>query len=253
VQDTHGLTSTSEWTGVKLSTLLEAVGVQRGASWMLAEGSDAAGMDRSVPLTHEVLEEAMICYGQNGEALRPEQGFPLRLLIPGYEGNINIKWLRRLKFGTAPFMTREETSKYTDLMPDGNAYQFSLVMEAKSVITSPSGQQQIQPGFQEIRGLAWSGRGRVTKAEVSVDGGRTWQLARLQEPVLPKCHTRFLWPWRWNGQETILQSRCTDETGYVQPTRQELVKVRGNNSVFHYNAIQSWRVDRDGRIWNIYA
>src|SRR5437899_641298 len=182
---------------------------------------------------------------------RHHNGVPLidpsrhRLLIHGL--------VKRPKFGTAPFMTREETSKYTDLMPDGKAYQFSLVMEAKSVITSPSGQQQIQPGFQEIRGLAWSGRGRVTKAEVSVDGGRTWQLARLQEPVLPKCHTRFLWPWRWNGRETILQSRCTDETGYVQPTRQELVKVRGNNSVFHYNAIQSWRVDRDGRIWNIYA
>jgi sulfane dehydrogenase subunit SoxC len=253
VQDTHGLTSTSEWTGVKLSTLLEAVGVQRGVSWMLAEGSDAAGMDRSVPLTDEVLQEAMICYGQNGEALRPEQGFPLRLLIPGYEGNINVKWLRRLKLGTAPFMTREETSKYTDLMPDGKAYQFSLVMEAKSVITSPSGRQQIHPGFHEIRGLAWSGRGRVTKAEVSVDGGRTWQPARLQDPILPKCHTRFLLPWRWNGQEAILQSRCTDETGYVQPTRQELVKVRGFNSTYHYNAIQSWRVDRDGRIWNIYA
>jgi sulfane dehydrogenase subunit SoxC len=253
VQDTHGLTSTSEWTGVKLSTLLEAAGVQRGASWMLAEGSDAAGMDRSVPLTDEVLNEAMICYGQNGEALRPEQGFPLRLLLPGYEGNINVKWLRRLKLGSAPFMTREETSKYTDLMPDGKAYQFSLVMEAKSVITSPSGQQQIHPGFQEIRGLAWSGRGRVAKVEVSVDGGRTWQPARLQEPVLPKCHTRFLLPWRWNGQEAILQSRCTDETGYVQPTRQELVKVRGYNSVFHYNAIQSWRVERDGRVRNIYA
>ncbi len=253
VQDTHGLTSTSEWTGVKLSTLLEAVGVQRGASWMLAEGSDSAGMDRSVPLTDEVLNEAMICYGQNGEALRPEQGYPLRLLLPGYEGNINVKWLRRLKLGTAPFMTREETSKYTDLMPDGKAYQFSLVMEAKSVITSPSGQQQIHPGFQEIRGLAWSGRGRVAKAEVSVDGGRTWQAARLQEPILPKCHTRFLLPWRWNGQEAILQSRCTDETGYVQPTRQELVKVRGSNSIFHYNAIQSWRVERDGRVRNIYA
>jgi sulfane dehydrogenase subunit SoxC len=253
VQDTHGLTSTSEWTGVKLSTLLEAVGAQRGASWMLAEGSDSAGMDRSVPLTDEVLQEAIICYGQNGEALRPEQGFPLRLFIPGYEGNINVKWLRRLKLGTAPFMTREETSKYTDLMPDGKAYQFSLVMEAKSVITSPSGRQQIHPGFHEIRGLAWSGRGRVTKAEVSVDGGRTWQPARLQDPILPKCHTRFLLPWRWNGQEAILQSRCTDETGYVQPTRQELVKVRGFNSTYHYNAIQSWRVDRDGRIWNIYA
>jgi len=195
----------------------------------------------------------MICYGQNGEALRPEQGYPLRLFLPGYEGNINVKWLRRLKLGAAPFMTREETSKYTDLMPDGKAYQFSLVMEAKSVITSPSGRQQIHPGFHEIRGLAWSGRGRVTKAEVSVDGGRTWQPARLQEPILPKCHTRFLLPWRWNGQEAVLQSRCTDETGYVQPTRQELVKVRGTKSVFHYNAIQSWGVERDGRVRHIYA
>ena len=166
------MTSTSEWTGVKLSTLLEAVGVRREATWMLAEGSDAAGLDRSVPLTDEVLQEAMICYGQNGEALRPEQGYPLRLLLPGFEGNINVKWLRRLKLGSAPFMTRWETAKYTDLMPDGKAYQFSLVMEAKSVITSPSGQQQIHPGFHEIRGLAWSGRGRVTKVEVS-SGRRT--------------------------------------------------------------------------------
>jgi len=253
VQDIYGLTSTSEWTGVKLSTLLEAVAVRREATWMLAEGSDAAGLDRSVPLADEVLQEAMICYGQNGEALRPEQGYPLRLLLPGFEGNINVKWLRRLKLGSAPFMTRWETAKYTDLLPDGKAYQFSLVMEAKSVITSPSGQQQIHPGFQEIRGLAWSGRGRVTKVEVSVDGGRTWQGAQLQEPVLPKCHTRFVFPWRWNGHDTILQSRCIDETGYIQPTRQELVKVRGNHSVYHYNAIQSWRVERDGRVRNIYA
>ena len=150
-------------------------------------------------------------------------------------------------------MTRWETAKYTDLLPDGKAYQFSLVMEAKSVITSPSGQQQIHPGFQEIRGLAWSGRGRVTKVEVSVDGGRTWQSAQLQEPVLPKCHTRFVFPWRWDGHDTILQSRCIDETGYIQPTRQELVKVRGNHSVYHYNAIHSWRVERDGRVRNIYA
>lgn len=251
VQELHGLTSTSEWTGVKLSTLLDLVGVQRGASWMLAEGSDAAGLDRSVPLTTEVLDEAMICYGQNGEALRPEQGYPMRLLLPGFEGNINVKWLRRLKLGTAPFMTRWETAKYTDLMPDGKAYQFSLVMEAKSVITSPSGRHQIQPGFHEIRGLAWSGRGRVTKAEISVDGGRTWQAAQLQEPVLAKCHTRFRLPWRWDGQEVILQSRCTDETGYVQPTREDLVKVRGTNSVYHYNGIQSWKVERDGQVRNI--
>ena len=253
VQDLYGLTSTSEWTGVKLSTLLELVGARSEAKWMLAEGSDAAGLDRSIPLTDDVLKEGMICYGQNGEALRPEQGYPLRLFLPGLEGNINVKWLRRLKLGREPFMTRWETSKYTDLMPDGKAYQFTLVMEAKSVITYPSGQQYIQPGFHEISGLAWSGRGRVTKVEVSLDGGRTWHAAQLQEPVLSKCHTRFHFPWRWNGQEAILQSRCVDETGYVQPMRQDLVKVRGINSVYHYHAIQSWRVDRDGRIRNIYA
>lgn len=253
VQDIYGLTSTSEWTGVKLSTLLEAVGVRREATWMLAEGSDAAGLDRSVPLTAEVLNEAMICYGQNGEALRPEQGYPLRLFLPGFEGNINVKWLRRLKLGAAPFMTRWETAKYTDLLPDGQAYQFTLVMEAKSVITYPSGHQQIRPGFHEISGLAWSGRGKVTKVEVSVDGGRTWQPAALQEPILSKCHTRFRFPWHWNGQEAILQSRCLDETGYLQPMRQDLVKVRGTNSLYHYNAIQSWKVAADGRIRNIYA
>ena len=252
VQDLYGLTSTSEWTGVKLSTLLEAVGVRHEATWMLAEGGDAAGLDRSVPLTDDVLHEAMICYGQNGEALRPEQGYPLRLLLPGFEGNINVKWLRRLKLGSAPFMTRWETAKYTDLLPNGKAYQFSLVMEAKSVITTPSGQQQIHPGFREIRGLAWSGRGRVTKVEVSVNGGRSWREAHLQDPVLPKCHTRFLFPWRWTGEETILQSRCLDETGYWQPTRQALVAVRGTHSLYHYNAIQSWKVERDGQVRNVY-
>lgn len=253
VQDTHGLTSTSEWTGVTLSTLLESVGVRREATWMLAEGSDAAGLDRSVPLTDEVLKEAMVCYGQNGEALRPEQGYPLRLLLPGFEGNINVKWLRRLKLGPAPFMTRWETATYTDLMPDGKAYQFSLVIEAKSVITSPSGRQRIHRGVQEIRGLAWSGRGKVAKVEVSVDGGRRWQVAQLQEPVLSKCHTRFRLPWRWNGQEAIVQSRCIDETGYVQPSRQDLVKVRGIHSTYHYNAIQSWRIERDGWVRNSYV
>jgi sulfane dehydrogenase subunit SoxC len=253
VQELHGLTSTSEWTGVKLSTLLDAVGMQREAAWMLAEGSDAAGLDRSVPLTDEVLNEAMVCYGQNGEALRPEQGYPLRLFLPGFEGNINVKWLRRLKMGAAPFMTRWETSKYTDLLPDGIAYQFSLVMEAKSVITSPSGRQEIHPGFREIQGLAWSGRGRITTVEVSVDAGRTWQAARLQEPILPKCHTRFRFPWTWNGRETIIQSRCTDETGYTQPSRKALIEVRGIHSSYHYNGIQSWKIGRDGFVRNVYA
>jgi len=253
VQELHGLTSASEWTGVKLSTLLDAVGMQREAAWMLAEGSDAAGLDRSVPLTDEVLNEAMVCYGQNGEALRPEQGYPLRLVLPGFEGNINVKWLRRLKMGAAPFMTRWETSKYTDLLPDGIAYQFSLVMEAKSVITSPSGREEIRPGFQEIQGLTWSGRGRITTVEVSVDAGRTWQAARLQEPILPKCHTRFRFPWTWNGRETIIQSRCTDETGYSQPSRKALIEVRGIHSSYHYNGIQSWKIGRDGLVRNVYA
>ncbi len=251
-QETHGLLSTSEWTGVPLATLLREVGRKPEATWLLAEGSDAAVMTRSLPLD-PILDEALLCYAQNGEALRPEQGYPLRLLLPGWEGNANIKWLRRLKLGTAPFMTREETSHYTDLMPDGTARQFTFVMEAKSVITSPSGGQRIHRGFVEIRGLAWSGRGRITRVEVSTDGGRTWQAASLQEPVLPKCATAFRLPWRWDGREATLQSRCTDDTGYVQPNRQALVAVRGLNSNYHHNAIQSWLVKQDGTIHNVHV
>lgn len=249
-QQTHGLTSTSEWTGVPLATVLKEAGVQSDATWMLAEGGDAAALTRSLPLDG-IMNDALLCYAQNGEALRPEQGYPLRLLIPGWEGNTCIKWLRRLKLGTAPSMTREETSQYTDLMPDGTARQFTMVMEAKSLITSPSGGQRIQPGFVEIRGLAWSGRGAVTKVEISTDGGRSWESALLQEPVLSKCHTRFRFPWRWNGEPAILQSRCTDETGYVQPSRSALVAVRGTHSVYHYNAIQSWQLLSDGQVTNV--
>mgnify|MGYP001294414623 CR=1 FL=1 len=252
VQHTHGLTSTSEWTGVRLSTILNEVGVKPEATWMLAEGSDAAAMTRSLPVG-EILNEALLCYAQNGEALRPEQGHPLRLVIPGWEGNTCIKWLRRLKLGTAPFMTREETSHYTDLMPDGTARQFTMVMDAKSVITTPSGGQRIRPGFVEIRGLAWSGRGTITRVDVSTDGGRTWEVAALQEPILPKCHTRFRFPWRWIGTAAILQSRCMDDTGYVQPTRAELLTVRGTNSIYHYNAIQSWAISSEGQVSNVHA
>jgi sulfane dehydrogenase subunit SoxC len=252
VQQTHGLTSTSEWTGVALKTVLQEVGMHPDASWMLAEGGDAAAMTRSLPLASG-LEEAILCYAQNGEPLRPEQGYPLRLLIPGWEGNTCIKWLRRLKLGRAPFMTREETSHYTDLMPDGTARQFTMVMEAKSVITSPSGGQRIQPGFQEIRGLAWTGRGRIALVEVSTDGGRSWRQAALQEPILPKCHTRFHLPWQWNGEDVVLQSRCLDDTGYRQPDRANLVAVRGVNSVYHYNAIQSWHIAADGKVSNVHA
>ena len=250
VQDTHGLMSTSEWTGVPLATVLTEAGIKLDAAWVLAEGSDAAAMTRSLPLA-EVMKEALLCYAQNGETLRPEQGYPLRLVIPGWEGNTCIKWLRRLKLGTAPFMTREETSRYTDLMPDGTARQFTFVMEAKSVITTPSGGQQIESGFVEIRGLAWSGRGSVKAVEVSTDGGWTWQPAQLQEPVLPHCHTRFRFGWRWNGEATVIQSRCIDDTGYVQPTRAALVAARGAHSLYHYNAIQSWKVAADGKVTNV--
>ena len=251
VQETHGLMSTSEWTGVPLATVLSEAGIKPDAAWVLAEGSDAAAMTRSLPLS-EVLRDALLCYAQNGEALRPEQGYPLRLVIPGWEGNTCIKWIRRLKLGTAPFMTREETSRYTDLMPDGTARQFTFVMEAKSVITSPSGGQRIEPGFVEIRGLAWSGRGLVKMVELSTDRGETWKAAQLQEPVLRQCHTRFRLGWRWNGEETILQSRCTDETGYIQPTRAALVSARGVHSSYHYNAIQSWKVGADGQVTNVH-
>lgn len=250
VQDTHGLMSTSEWTGVSLATVLGETGLKPDAAWLLAEGSDAAALTRSLPLT-EVLKDALLCYAQNGEALRPEQGYPLRLVIPGWEGNTCIKWLRRLKLGPAPFMTREETARYTDLMPDGTARQFTFVMEAKSVITTPSGGERIEPGFVEIRGLAWSGRGTVTNVEVSADGGLTWKQARIQDPVLPMCHTRFRFAWRWNGEEAVLQSRCTDETGYMQPSRAALVAERGIHSSYHFNAIQSWKVERNGQVGNV--
>lgn len=253
VQGTHGLTSTSEWTGVRLSTVLEMAGVQDSAAWILAEGSDAAVMTRSVPID-KAMDDAILAYAQNGEALRPEQGYPLRLLLPGYEGNTNIKWLRRLEVSDKPFMTREETSKYTDLMPDGTARQFTLEMDAKSVITFPSGAMKLpRAGYYEITGLAWSGRGAIKRVEVSVDGGQTWQEATLDGPVLPKCHTRFRLPWTWTGDEAVLQSRAVDDTGYTQPTLQDLVKVRGTNSVYHLNAIQSWHVAPSGEVTNVHA
>jgi sulfane dehydrogenase subunit SoxC len=249
VQQTHGLVMCCEWTGVLLSTLLDEVGVKNEASWVLTEGADAAAMTRSVPMA-KAMDDALIVYAQNGERLRPEQGYPLRLLLPGFEGNMNVKWLRRIKVGDQPWYTREETSKYTDLMPDGKARQFTFVMEAKSVITRPSGGQRLTggPGFYEISGLAWSGHGRITKVEVSTDGGASWRAAELQEPVLSRALTRFRAPWQWDGGPAMLQSRATDETGYLQPRHAELVEVRGVNSFYHYNAIQSWRVDPKGAV-----
>ena len=256
VQGTHGLTSTSEWTGVPLATILNECGVPGNAKWILAEGGDGAAMTRSIPI-EKAMKDCILAYGQNGEAIRPEQGYPLRLLAPGFEGNMNIKWIRRIEVSDMPFMTREETSKYTDLMPSGKAVQFSFEMEAKSVITSPSGEMTLDgPGFYEITGLAWSGRGAVKRVDVSVDGGRTWTEAALQGPVLPICHTRFRFPWRWDGREAILQSRCVDDTGYVQPTLGQVIAERGLDgplgSIYHLNAIQSWLVASDGKVSNVH-
>jgi sulfane dehydrogenase subunit SoxC len=234
-----------------VSTLLDEVGVRVSGRWILAEGADAAAMTRSIPI-EKALDDAIVAYAQNGERLRPEQGYPLRLFLPGFEGNMSVKWLRRLKVGDQPFETREETSKYTDLMPDGKARQFTFVMEAKSVITRPAGGQQLRDlGFHEITGLAWSGRGRIRGVDVSTDAGTTWTAAALQEPILPKCLTRFRLPWTWDGGPALLQSRAVDETGYVQPPKQTLVDVRGVNSGYHFNAQQIWRVAQGGAVTNV--
>ncbi|MEL7045426.1 MAG: sulfite dehydrogenase, partial [Pseudomonadota bacterium] len=232
-----GLTSQSEWTGVPLATLLREAGVRSGGSWVIAEGSDAAVMSRSIPL-EKCLDDALVVYAQNGEAIRPAQGYPIRLLLPGWEGNTNVKWLRRLEVTDGPSMARDETSKYTEPMRDGYIRQFSFEIEARSIITHPACPAVIEPGWQEIRGIAWSGRGRINRVEVSSDGGKRWQDARLQGPVLPKAHTRFGLPWKWDGQATELLSRATDETGYVQPTLKTILKERGPGSgPYHFNPI----------------
>ncbi len=252
-QEIHGLVSCTEWTGVMLSTVLAEAGLKSGAKWVLAEGADGAAMTRSIPM-EIALDDAMLVYGQGGEMLRPEQGYPLRLFLPGIEGNMSIKWLRRLKVGAQPFHTREETSKYTDLRPDGISDQFTFTMDAKSVILSPSGGEKVLPGtFREITGIAWTGRGRIKAVDVSVDGGRNWRSATLHEPVLSKALTRFTLPWRWDGSPVILQSRAIDEAGYVQPTRKQLLDARGPEYTYHYNAIQSWRVAATGEVSNVHA
>jgi sulfane dehydrogenase subunit SoxC len=244
-----GLFSTSEWIGVPLATLLREVGVSRGASWVLAEGGDAAVMSRSIPL-EKALDDAMIAYGQNGEAIRPAQGYPARLLLPGWEGNAQVKWIRRLEVSDRSSMTRDETSKYTDPLDDGTARQFSFVMDAKSTITFPAYPYILpEKGWWEIRGIAWSGRGRITRVDVTTDGGRAWVPAQLQEPVLPKCATRFRHIWNWDGGEAVLMSRATDETGYVQPDLETQIAERGEGTSYHYNTIRPWKVEADGRVF----
>ncbi len=252
VQWTHGLTSCSEWTGVRLATLLRELGVRSDAKWVLAEGGDGAGLMRSIPI-EKAMDDAILAYAQNGERLRSEQGFPLRLLVPGFEGNMNVKWLRRLELGDQPWWTHSEVTEYADPMPGGKTRVFSFEMRAKSVITTPSGGMRLDaPGFYEISGLAWSGLGKVHRVEISTDGGGRWQDAELQGPVLSKCHTRFRLPWNWNGGEAVLQSRVTDENGYVQPTLAALHKVHASGAT-HNNAIQSWKIAADGSVHNVHA
>ncbi len=253
VQAIHGLMSCQEWTGIRLAMLLAEAGVDPQATWLLAEGADASGMSRSIPI-EKAMDDAMIVLYQNGERVRPSNGYPMRLLLPGFEGNMNVKWLRRIKLTEGPTMTKDETSKYTILLPSGKALQFVFTMQAKSMITQPSpGLTMRGPGLYEISGLAWSGYGKIAKVEVSADSGKSWGVAALQEPVLSKAVTRFRMAWQWNGGPAVLQSRSTDETGYVQPSRAQLVALRGDRGAYHNNMVQSWAVSAGGEVQNVYA
>ena len=247
-QKVAGMMSTSEWTGVPLATLFREVGAKSDASWFLAEGGDACLMTRSVPMA-KAWDDALIVWAQNGEPLRPAQGYPLRLLLPGWEGNINVKWLRRLELGTQPWRTRWETSKYTDPLPGNKSREFSFENDVKSIITSPSHPRTLEArGWYSVQGLAWSGRGRVTKVEVSPDGGRTWEFAELMGPALPKAAVRFQYMLHWTGGEQVLLSRATDDAGFTQPPRAELLAARGLGTDYHFNQIVGWKVARDGAI-----
>jgi len=250
-QFTHGMVHCVMYTGVPLKLILEEAGLKPGASWIMAEGADSSGMNRSVPLP-KALDDCLVAFRMNGEALRPEQGYPLRLVVPGWEGNMWVKWLRRIEVGDAPWMTREETSKYTDLLADGSSRRFTFVMDAKSVITNPSPQAPLKARGQNVlSGLAWSGRGSIRRVDVSLDGGRNWREARIDGPVLPMALTRFYADLDWQGEELMLQSRCVDDTGYVQPTKAELRAVRGVNSIYHNNGVQTWLVRSDGSCENV--
>ena len=253
VQYTHGMLSCAEFTGVPLREVLAHCGADfRRGRYVLAEGADGSGMTRTIPMEMIESGEVLLAYGMNGEMLRPENGYPLRLVVPGVQGVSWVKWLRRIEVGDQPWDTKDETLHYVDLMPDGRVRQYTSIQEAKSVITSPSGGQALlDRGYHAISGLAWSGRGRIKRVDVSVDGGNHWRTARLQTPVLSKALTRFSLDWTWDGTPVILQSRAADETGYVQPTIRALRAVRGTRSIYHNNAIQSWRIDASGEVANV--
>jgi len=251
-QYTHGMVHCVMYTGVPLRHVLEEAGLKTNARWILAEGADASAMTRSLPL-EKALDDCLIAYGMNGEALRPEQGYPLRLVVPGWEGNTWIKWLRRIEVGDKPWMQREETSKYTDLLANGKARRFTWEMDVKSVITSPSPQAPITHGRGQtvISGLAWSGQGTIKRVDVTLDGGRNWQTARIEGPSLPKALHRFYLDFMWDGSPLLIQSRAIDGAGFVQPTKDELRAARGVNSIYHNNGIQTWNVKSDGTVENV--
>jgi sulfane dehydrogenase subunit SoxC len=253
-QYTHGMLHCVLYTGVPLKTLLDEAGLRPNAKWLLLEGGDAAAMTRSLPL-QKALEDALVAYRMNGEMLRPENGYPVRMVVPGWEANMWVKWLRRIEVGDQPWHHREETSKYTDLLENGKARRFTFVMDAKSVITNPSPQAPFnyRSGFTVLSGLAWSGRGRIARVDVSLDGGRNWQSARIDGPVWDKALTRFYYEFDWDGRELLLQSRAMDDTGYVQPSKNDLRKHRGVNSIYHNNGIQTWYVHRSGEVENVEA
>lgn len=251
-QFTHGMIHNVLYTGVKLKDILKEVGLKSTAKWVLAEGADSSAMTRSIPI-EKALDDCIIAFKMNGESLRPEQGYPMRLVVPGWEGNMWIKWIRRLEIGDKPWHHREETSKYTDLFKDGNARRFSWEMDAKSVITNPSPQAPILHGKgpMVVTGVAWSGRGKISHVDVSIDGGISWNQAKLSGPADTKSMHRFYYEFEWQGQQLLLQSRAQDDTGYVQPTKDQLRSVRGENSIYHNNGIQTWAIDKNGIAENV--
>ena len=254
VQQTHGLLSCAQWTGVPLSWLLDEAGVKPEGKWVMFEGGDGSGHLRSIPL-EKVMDDALLVYGQNGEMLRAEQGYPLRAFFPGWEGNTCVKWLRRIKVVSEPDQVRGETARYTDPMPNGKWRQYSMMMECKSVITNPSGGMSLKgPGLYEVQGFAWSGNGKIANVDITFDGGRTWREAALEAPVLDKCLTRFRYRWNWDGGPAKMASRATDSTGYVQPTVEDIARVREIvGFVQHHNGVFPWSVAQSGEITNAIA
>ena len=251
-QFTHGMIHNMEYTGVPLRLLLQEAGYDTAGKWVFVEGADASSNGRSIPM-EKALDDVLVAFKANGEALRKEHGYPVRLVVPGWEGNMWVKWIRRIEVTNEPVESREETSKYTDTLEDGTSRKWTWAMDAKSVVTSPSPQAPITHGKGPlvITGLAWSGNGSITRVDVSRDGGKTWETARLAKPGEKMALTRFYLDVDWDGSEMLLQSRAMDETGYVQPTKAQLREVRGLNSIYHNNCIQTWWVRENGEAENV--